>query len=237
MTYLNLRLPFKKYSDPVKNKACKYFEVDNWVISKFIINEVIPLVGISPYPLVELQMLVAAVCWFKPRFIYEWGTNVGRSARIFYEIVKKFKLETAIYSIDLPDNVNHVEHPHKNRGRFIKGIKEIHLYQGDGITSSLTLIKQLKSKYKILFFLDGDHEYKSVKRELFLIGKIVSRAMIIIHDTFLQSKESDYNIGPSKAVQEFLRLSPKKYHVISTNLGLPGMTILIPKFYFSNKNR
>lgn len=215
-----------KNQSPAVNLDCKYFEVNNWLISDFILKKIIPLVGIHPYPLNELMLMVAAVCRIKPTHIFEWGTHFGKSARIFYETTKYFNISSEIHSIDLPDKVLHTEHPGVNRGELVKNIKQVSLYQGDGLTVALKLYQQLKPSVS-LFFLDGDHQYQSIERELTSIIKNITQAHILIHDTFNQSKKSGYNTGPHRAVKTFLTNVPKKhYQIISTTTGLPGMTFL-----------
>jgi hypothetical protein len=51
-------------------------------------------------------------------------------------------------------------------------------------------------------------------------------AHILLHDTFYQSEASGYNIGPHRAVTETIAKMQGKYQVMSTNTGLPGMTLL-----------
>ena len=53
--------------EPAKNVQCSEFEVDNWVISDFIVKKLIPIVGTHPYPISELNLMVAAVCRLKPQ--------------------------------------------------------------------------------------------------------------------------------------------------------------------------
>jgi len=215
-----------KNKSPVVNLNCKYFEVNNWLISEFILKKIIPLVGVHPYPLNELMLMVAAVCRVKPTHIFEWGTHLGKSTRIFYETARFFKTKSEIHSIDLPDSVKHQEHLGSQRAKLVKNIKSIKLYQGDGLTVALKLCRQLKPQTS-LFFLDGDHRYQSIKRELTGIAKNISLAHILVHDTFNQSKQSGYNTGPYRAVKTFLTTVPKKrYQIISTITGLPGMTFL-----------
>lgn len=232
---MNLNKTFKllkKYPNPIRNKQCSEFEVNNWLVSEFVMKELVPIVGIHPYPLNELMLMTATLCVLRPTHIFEWGTNLGKSARIFYEITKHFSILCEIHSIDLPDNVKHKEHPRQNRGIFVKDISQVRLYQGDGLNTSLALCKDIHKKSQPLFFLDGDHEYRSVKRELDNILKNVSNVSILVHDTFFQSSRSKYNIGPYKAVCTTLRLVPDKYKIISTNMGLPGMTLL-----YENRNK
>ncbi len=221
-----------KYSDPVRNTSCSEFEVDNWIISEFVLKELVPIVGIHPYPLNELMFMTAIVCRIKPTHIFEWGTHVGKSARIFYEITKHFHIASKIHSIDLPDNVQHGEHPKHNRGLLVKNIREVSLHLGDGLNVSLALYKNIRTKSKPLFFLDGDHAYRSVKRELIGIMKHAPSASILIHDTFYQSKQSGYNIGPHKAIQEFLRTNGTSYKILTINMGLPGMALLVDNRIF-----
>jgi cephalosporin hydroxylase len=215
----------KKYNDPVLNQNCSQFEVDNWIISEFILNELIPIIGLEPFPLNEQMLMVGSVCRFKPSHIFEWGTNIGKSARIWYETVYHFNIGSEIHSIDLPEYVDHIEHPHKNRGALVKGINEVHLHEGDGLSTTLDLLKTMNNQSRPLFFLDGDHQNESVARELKGIISACMNPIIIIHDTFYQSKESKYNIGPYLAIKNFLS-DEKDFLKISTNTGLPGLTLL-----------
>lgn len=222
---------FTKDKSPVVNSKCQYFEVNNWFISEFILGKIIPIVNIHPYPLNELMLMVAVVCGVRPNHIFEWGTNIGKSARIFYETVRFFKIKSQIHSIDLPDSIKHREHPGSQRAGLVKNIKSVKLYQGDGLTVALKLCRQLKPATP-LFFLDGDHRYQSIKRELTGITKTIPHAHILVHDTFNQSKRSGYNTGPYRAVKTFLTTVPKqRYQVISTITGLPGMTFLYRQKY------
>jgi cephalosporin hydroxylase len=172
------------------------------------------------------MLMTSAVTYFKPEYIFEWGTNIGKSARIFYEITEAFNINTEIHSIDLPDDVYHNEHPQNNRGKMVKGFKRVHLHQADGLDRSFSLIKEKKPKGRVLFFVDGDHSYESVKRELSSILKEVPDAIILLHDTFYQTEESNYNIGPNKAINEVVGSLEIKYKVLSTNMGLPGMSLV-----------
>lgn len=214
------------FTNPVKNITCDEFEVDKWLISNFILKRIVPIVGIGPFPLDELILMTATVCYFKPQYIFEWGTHIGKSARIFHEISKAFKTGSKIHSVDLPDDVNHIEHPHSERGRLVRHIKEVNLYQGDGVTKSIELYKIYNTDQTVLFFLDGDHSYESVRNELQLIAANVGNVVILLHDTFYQSQASNYNIGPFQAINDFLAAYPNSYKRISTALGLPGMTLL-----------
>lgn len=204
----------------------KLFEVQMWTISDFILKKLIPVVGVHPFPLNELCLMVAAVCWTKPSHIFEWGTNIGVSARIFYETTKYYGIKSEIHSIDLPDDQHHVEHPGKCRGKLVRHIKDIHLHQGDGVTTALTIWNSSIQKKKPIFFLDGDHSYESVKSELNLIYDHIKNPHFLVHYTFFQSEESNYNVGPFCALQDFLITNPDQFVRIDSHLGLPGMTFL-----------
>jgi hypothetical protein len=216
------------HNDPTRNPSCSQFEVDNYVISEFIIKKLYPITSSHPFPLVELNLMVSAVCYLKPEQIFEWGTNIGKSSRIFYEVSKFFSLPMHIHTVDLPDDVEHGEHPHSNRGHMIKGLKNISLYQADGLSKSIELYHQ-NSQKRTLVFIDGDHSYESVYRELTGIINAMPNAAILLHDTFYQSEQSGYNIGPYKAITEILATMPGTFQVMSTTTGLPGMTLLYKK--------
>lgn len=219
------------------NPLCQELEVNNWVISEFVIRRLEPVVGIHPYPINEQCLMVAAVCALKPALIFEWGTNLGKSARIFYETAREFKVRAEVYSIDLPDDVEHVEHPGNKRGMYVKKLEGVRLLQGDGLETSLSVYrKRIDSLSPAergvaeapLFFIDGDHAYDSVKRELDEIIGAVPAANILLHDTFFQSPESHYNIGPYRAIQDVLKATPS-YKILRQEMGLPGMTLLYRK--------
>jgi cephalosporin hydroxylase len=213
----------------VPDHAGREFEVCLWDISEFIIKKLVPLVGVHPFPLTELSLMTSAVCRLRPSHIYEWGTNIGVSARIFYETVAYFHLHCAIHTIDLPDDVGHAEHPGRRRGALVRKIKDVHMHQGDGVTTALALWDAEEEKGRPLFFLDGDHSYESVSRELRAVDSHLGEASFLIHDTLSQSAEANYNTGPFRAVRDFLGDVPDRYARIDERLGLPGMTLLYPQ--------
>jgi cephalosporin hydroxylase len=212
----------------VKPRLGKEFEIDNWVLSDFINKRLVPIVGLTPFPLNELMLMTGAVCWLEPSHIFEWGTHIGKSARILYETCRHFNISAEIHSIDLPPEVKHIEHPGRKRGRLVKGFKGVHLYEGDGLTTSSSILKAVGPSVKrVLFFLDGDHAYETVSKELAGIYTNCQGASILVHDTFYQSPDSGYNVGPYRAVQEHYSRHPGYYNVLVQELGLPGMTLLL----------
>jgi len=210
--------------DPVKNQGSTEFEIDNGVISHFVLKKLVPVVGVGPFALNELMLMAGSICRFRPQYVFDWGTHIGKSARIFYETAKYFKIPTEVHSIDLPEEVERVWHPHSKRGKLVKGKSGVYLHLGDGLDTALRLYKTFPTGSRILCFVDGDHEYESVKRELMGISAGMPNAKILVHDTFFQSPDSGYNIGPFKAVME--TLSSGHYKLLETKTGVPGMSLL-----------
>ena len=219
-------VPFLSTTNPSRNLDCGEFEVDGWVTSAFVARTLVPLVGVHPFPLQELMLMTATVCRFEPSLIFEWGTNIGKSARIFHEITQYFRIPTTIHTCDLPDDVDHVEHPHAQRGAMVRGLEDVQLHQGDGLTTSLDLWERAGGPPSPLFFLDGDHSNASVRREIDGILAAISDPVLLLHDTFLQSPESGYNIGPRQAIEESLAAHPGRFQAVHSGLSLPGMTLL-----------
>jgi cephalosporin hydroxylase len=204
------------------------FEVDNWEISTFIVKRLIPLVGVRPYPLNELMLMVGAVAYFKPSHVFEWGTHIGKSARIFFETARRFDIELDVHTVDLPGSVDHVEHPGLARGKMVRGLPDVFLHQGDGLSRSMEIYDQLTEPIKALFFLDGDHDYASVRRELDGILDKVRNPIVLVHDTFYQTPDSGYNVGPFRAVSDSLKDARVNFRRMDTSTGLPGLTLIFP---------
>ena len=211
---------------PLVNPYCSEFEVNNWVISEFVIKHLVPFVGVHPFPINELLLMSSALCRIRPTHLFEWGTHIGKSARVFYETSKYFGLNTTIHSIDLPEETHHVEHPGKQRGALVRHIQDVKLYEGDGLEIALQLGRALHNQEPFLFFLDGDHSYNSVVRELTGLLESFPYSSLVVHDTFYQSPESNYNVGPHEAIKFVLRDRSDLYRTISTETGLPGMTLI-----------
>jgi cephalosporin hydroxylase len=222
-TNRSLNLP-----DPNLNLDGTEFEVNNWIISQFVLDKLVPTVGFHPFPLNELMLMASTTCRLRPDLIFDWGTHIGKSARVFRETIITFGIPSHIHSIDLPDNVAHIEHPQQERGKLVRGLKEVTLHQGDGVSTALRILAEHPNA-KALFYVDGDHSYESVKRELQNIVDQAPNAAVLLHDTFYQSASSKYNIGPHLAIQEVLSRSADRYRTLSTATGLPGMTLVYPR--------
>ena len=214
-------------SDPVRNPGALEFEVDLWTLSDFVLDTIVPVVGVRPYPLNELLLMIAAACRLRPSVVFDWGTHIGVSARIFYECNKAFDLGYEIHSVDLLPDASHVEHPGQEHGRLVRGLDKVHLHRGNGVKVALDVWRQLGQPKKPLFFVDGDHAYESVRDELNEIFSTCPDASALAHDSFFQSSDSNYNVGPSLAIDEVVRNFPSRFKVIKSGLGLPGMTLLM----------
>lgn len=200
------------------------FEVDQWAISEIVLRKIVPAVGIRPFPLNELMLMTSVIAWVRPSHVFEWGTNVGKSARVFHEASRAVRLETAIHSVDLPDDVDHGEHPRSSRGVLVRGLPNVHLHQGDGVETSLRILAEARPT-RPLFFIDGDHSYDSVRRELTAVLDAAPDASVLLHDTFWQVPAAGYNVGPAEALQEVLEDRPQ-CATFTPDLGLPGMTLV-----------
>lgn len=139
------------WPDPVRNPGASEFEVDLWTLSDFVIDKIVPVVGVRPYPLNELLLMTGAACRLKPSVVFDWGTHIGVSARIFHECEKAFKLGFKIHSVDLPPDVAHVEHPGQEHGRLVRGLSNVHLHRGNGVKVALDIWRGLGQPKRPLF--------------------------------------------------------------------------------------
>jgi hypothetical protein len=213
-------------SDPILNPHGSEFEVDLWELSDFVLDTIVPIVGVRPYPLNELLLMTAAACRLKPPVVFDWGTHIGVSARVFHECSKVFNLGYEVHSIDLPPGADHVEHPGHEHGRLVRGLDKVHLHRGNGVDVALDIWRKLGQPSRPLFFVDGDHAYESVRDELSKIFSASRDASALAHDTFFQSADSGYNVGPARAVDDVMQNFPDRFNVIKSGLGLPGMTLM-----------
>jgi len=213
----------QSYTSNLNPATRSFAEADKWILSEFILQKLVPVVGVHPYPLDELLAMCSILAYFKPDIILEWGTHTGKSARIFYEASAYLNLGTKIHSVDLPPDKAHVENIHEasQRGVFVRGLP-VTLHLGDGLMVARKVLAEGKPNLP-LFFVDGDHSYTSVQNELNGIKSMAPRAVVLAHDTFLQGIESGYNCGPYEAIKEFTLQN--QLPLQSTILGLPGMSL------------
>jgi cephalosporin hydroxylase len=192
--------------------------------SKFVTESLLPRAGHWPYPPGELQLMTVVMLWWQPDVIFEWGTNLGNSARVFHWIAEAFAIDTQIHSIDLPPDVAHVENVRELRGMLVRKFSDVHLHLGDGADKAVELFAALKPK-RPLFYVDGDHRAEAVTRELDAIHAVAPAAPILVDDTH------DWQISdsPRPAMLQFLDRHQGEYEVFEMVATLPGMSLLAPK--------
>lgn len=206
------------------SKEGSIFEVDCWVLSEILLDRVIPKIGISPYPLNEQMLMAAAIAFVKPKIIIEWGTHVGISARLFWEVKKALSLNCQIYTIDSM-NPNHPEFPGAKRGIYLHKT-DIKQLTGDGVVIASKLLENICNP--VLVYVDGDHSREATKEDFAIWDKLPSKSGILAHDVFFQTP-SNYNIGPWLSFQELVQQKSDISQVQWQLLGLPGMVFMSKK--------
>lgn len=68
-----------------------------WTLSSLLLEKIVQVAGTHPYPKNELLLMTVAPCHLKPSVVFDWGTHIGVSARIFYECDQAFKLGYEIH--------------------------------------------------------------------------------------------------------------------------------------------
>lgn len=192
-----------------------------WPVWKRV-SAICTLLEIPGYPDEEIGLMVDTLEKFRPYWIFEWGTNRGSSARIFWEAARLIPLQVEIHTTELPDGIDYLEHPGEDSGHFVRGLERVTQHRGDGFATSRMLF-DLLPKRKTLFFIDGDHGEQRVSYELEASTAIDNGACILLHDTGHSAS------GPRDALADFLTtVWGKNYDV--TRVETPvGMTRLMPR--------
>lgn len=189
-------------------------------ISDFLKTKVDFASGEIPYTAKEKELLILAVLETEPDIVLDWGTHIGISARLFYELGQYFSLDYKVHTVDLKEEGSHPERPTNNGlGKHIVDIPDVSQHFGDGIEKSLEIFANGYFD-KPLFFVDGDHQQKTVSRELSLIFEVVENPFVLVHDTWSKGQ----NNGPWQACC----LAKEKYNLemFSVDNEPPGMTFL-----------
>ena len=195
-------------------------EVDKWMASDTALR-LQRIVGKRPYPLDELMLMTAVFCYIQPAVVIDIGTHVGKSARVWWELSRLFGFRCDIHTIDLYDR-SHAEYPGEMLGKMIKGLSVMQ-HRGDGLTIANDLLRKCAGT-PCLLFLDGDHAFETVSKELGLAVQHSNVAGVLVHDTFYQPG-SKYNHGPFEAVSAFVATTEVR-EVVHAHMGLPGMTFI-----------
>lgn len=194
--------------------------IENWVniISPKINRRLASFVsklrrkGVSvSYSREEIALIYNTCFEFRPDFICEWGTNIGNSARIFYEVSKLLRLKCEIHSVDISD-----DSPGKGlRGQMVRGLN-VNLYLGDGLSVGLDLYEK-SSCVRPLFFLDDHHVYKDVLNQVKSISEQIPEAVMLVHD-FLKAGQGQMVLHePGLAIRDFKGING--YEIVSVSSG------------------
>lgn len=177
--------------------------------------------GIPAYGDDEVLFMADTALKLTPDDVFDWGTNVGASARIFWEITQMVGFGR-VHSVDLPADVEHIEHPGHRYAQLLDGC-DVDLHRGDGATISAELVRRLRP-YRPLFFVDGDHQADNVKRELETIYAAAPLAVCLIHDTRAHAGEGVNAFLADRAQ------SPHGYRFdVDSLFSQTGMTRLWPR--------
>lgn len=177
-------------------------------------------IGLPAYGDDEVKFITGAMERHRPTHVFDWGTNVGASARLFYEAARIHGFPCEVHTVELPLEQAHLDRDHPGEHRYGQWLTpEIHGHRGDGLTCSLWLHGILKPE-RSLFFLDGCHEQAAVRRELDGIYQQAPEAVILGHDTRSLT-------GPAWAFNEFT-LDHHGEYLQEVCLSDSGVTALWP---------
>lgn len=130
----------------------------------------------------EIKFMGQAVLRVRPQIVYEWGTNLGCSARVFHEASIAFDIPLTVHTTELPltEAWRDRDHPGERVAQWI-GDLPIERHEGDGLITSLRLYHEERPE-RCLFYLDGDHSLEAVTRELLAIAVAAPSAVMLVHD-------------------------------------------------------
>jgi hypothetical protein len=167
--------------------------------------------GLPGYGEDEVGFMCETVEIVQPDRIFDWGTNVGASARIFYEACI---VHCIVETIDLPAVLEQLDRDHAGGRTGSHLTPEIRTHRGDGVTEALRLCAAWEPK-RPLFFLDGNHLRENVFREIWSIHKFCPRGVLLIHDT---------NQQPGDAVRNWQhRYGGYRLDVLNSQAGMVRM--------------
>jgi hypothetical protein len=212
-----------------KNSHLWCCESDPGQLDNFVLEKILPKTGLL-YPLAEISLMALVVDRVKPTHIFEWGTNIGCSAKIFHHITESLGMDIPIHTWDLPEDVPNGQHPRENHARLAKGLARVHFHRDDGLRGALAkyqIEKTRDPKTRPLFFADGDHSYESVIREITGIVSAQEEFHLLAHDTFAQKPDVK---GQSReswvGCPTALELAAQDYRWLNVGFGNPGMAYL-----------
>ena len=212
-----------------KNSHLWCCEADAGQLDNFVLEKILPKTAL-PYPFAEISLMALVVDRVKPTHIFEWGTSIGSSAKIFHHITESLGMDIPIHTWDLPEDISHGQHPGEDHAKLAKGLARVHFHRDDGLRGALAqyqIEKNKNPKTRPLFFVDGDHSYKSVIREITGLISVQDEFHLLAHDTFVQKPDVK---GQSReswvGCPTALELAAQDYRWLNVGFGNPGMAYL-----------
>lgn len=156
-------------------------------------------IGVVPqYGWEEVDLIYATILEYQPDIICEWGTNIGYSARLFAELIQEIGIDCPVHSTDITESA-----AKGRRGEMAGPLVNLHV--GEGLELSLRLTGDAK---RPLFFLDDDHMFDHVRRQLYMIAEVEPGAVMLIHDVMKVEKVGGDSVWvahePHRAIMDFL---------------------------------
>lgn len=162
-----------------------------------------------PTDLIILQEIIFEC---KPKFIIETGTYQGGTAVYFASLLRLLNNNGKVISID-------ISLPAETRRQISRHPlgKDIILYEGDSASAAIEkkVRQELNDEKNILVFIDSDHGYEHVFKELQIYSKFVPvGGYLCAFDTIVKDL-SDMSKGrkewltdnPARAVTDFLKIN------------------------------
>lgn len=122
---------------------------------------------------------------YRPKDVFEIGTNIGEGTNIICNAVYKYHFEAKIYSLDLPKELAHIslQHPiSEGKGDRVGSACTFPYIQlrGDSMTFDF-------SQYPCEgFYIDGEHDYEHPFKESSAVMDLKETKLIIWHDSDIQ---------------------------------------------------
>lgn len=228
------------------------FHASMSILVEKIVTQILEMGLVLPYPAAEVSLMAAAMVHARPDFVFEWGTNSGCSARVFFESSELLGLKTVIHSTDLSEDMMSKEtfqQIREGRGEKVRGRRfreTVHLHVGDGLNESMRVWEDEGwAAARVLWYIDGDHSEKAVRRELDAIASHSSCARevgdmpvegvwtwpgdgcyILMHDTHPAISRT----GAHSAAEAWWQgTNAERFGKSEVSLGSPGMTLFWPR--------
>ena len=180
--------------------------------------------GVLGYTPEEMTFVYDTMAELRPSLLLEWGTNVGHSARMFWEAKRLLALDTEIHSIELSEPVSALrpEDEGKQRGHHVQGL-DVTLHVGVGVPTAVRLHAE-SGREPTLLYVDDNHSGPGLTHDLGVLTTEMPDAVILVHDVHLSTArftECDL------AVRDFSVRHPE--FVADEVLGPCGMVRLWPR--------